>query len=139
MTRRSGFGLVELLIVVAIVGVLAALGAIGTRGLLERGRLSEALNSVEAQIGQARRLAKRLDRAVTFQITADGATWRTVVDGVAADIPGGAVVTSGVATISFDAPFGTYAGNDVEIDLAINGVAGTVVVTGVLARTVVLR
>ena len=141
IASRSGLSLLELLVVIGILGVLlAALTSVGLRGVLDRGRLSESINIVETRVGEARRLSKRLDRDVTFEITFESGSWQTVVDGTArGELPGRTNVTSGATAIDFNAPFGTYGGADVRIDLDVNGVKGTVVVTGVLARTVVLR
>lgn len=137
MNERRGFTLVELLVVIAIVGILGVGGTLGVQGLLDRGRLSEAINVVASDVEQARRLAKRLDRPVTFAIDQVDGEWRSIVDGTPRTL--GAEVVSGPVSFSLAPPFGTYGGADVVIDLAVRGSEASVAVTGVLARTVVQR
>lgn len=137
MTKRSGFSIIELLIVVAVVAILAAIAAIGSRALLNRGRLAEASATVERQVQDARRLAKREDRVIALEILDTGDGWGIRVDGVTTVLPGGVAVTSGAFDIDLDPPFGTYAGAPVDIVLNAGGDDTTVTVTGVLARTVV--
>lgn len=137
MRVRSAFSLTELLVVIALIGILALGGTLGVQGLFDRGRLSEAVNTVTSDVEQARRLAKRLDRAVVYSVNQVGGEWRSVVDGTERSI--GAEVTSGAMSVTLAPPFGTYAGGDVEIDLQVRGSQASVTVTGVLARTVVQR
>lgn len=139
MRTRPGFSLVELLIVIAIIGILAIGGILGARALLDRARLSQGLATVERQVSEARRLAKRLDRDVPLQVLAVDGTWQIVVDGRAVELPGAMTVTTGIVDIDLEAPFGTYSGTPFEVGLDIRGVTGTATVTGVLARTVVQR
>lgn len=135
--RRNGFSLTELLIVIAIIGVLVAVGAGGVRGLLDRGRLAEATNLIENQIQEARRLAKRLDQDVTITVTDDAGTWRIDVNGRVSTLPAGVTITPAAgATIVMNAPFGTYAGGDVVLEMAVGNATTDLVVTGVLARVV---
>jgi prepilin-type N-terminal cleavage/methylation domain-containing protein len=137
MIGRRGFTLAELLVVVAIVGILVALGSGFTRGFLDRGRLSEAVNLVTFQLEQGRRLAKRLDSEVTVVLAESGGTWTVAVNGVAKELgPGVSVTPTGGATLVLDPPFGTYAGNGVNFGIAVGGTTRNLTVTGVLARVV---
>ena len=134
---RRGISLTELLIVLAIIGILVAIGAGGVRALLDRGRLSEATNVIEGQIQEARRLAKRLDQDVTFTLAAASGIWEIDVNGRTSTLPAGvSIVPIGGATLVFDAPFGTYAGGDVAMEVAVGSASRDIVVTGVLARVV---
>lgn len=139
MRTRSGFSLIELLIVIAIIGILAIGGVLGARALLDRARLSQGLATVERQVSEARRLAKRLDRDVSFEIVQVDGRWQIAVDGRAVQLPGAMSVTTGTVDIDLEAPFGTYSGTQFDVGLDIRGVAATATVTGVLARTVVQR
>jgi prepilin-type N-terminal cleavage/methylation domain-containing protein len=134
---RSGVSLIELLLVIALIGILVALGAGGLRGLLDRGRLSEAINKVTTSVEEARRLAKRLDRDVVVAFAQQDGRWVVVVDGAARELA--ADVTSGSASVTFEPPFGTYGGAQLEVSLAVRDVAASVFVTGVLGKTVVRR
>ena len=138
MRLRAGFSLTELLIVLAIIGVVAAGAGLGL-GLLHRAQLTESLNVVETQLAQARRLAKRLDEDVTFEVYQNDGVWQVAVNGRAKALPASANVATGTVEVTLLAPFGTYDGSQFDIELAIRGVNATVTVTGVLARTVVTR
>lgn len=137
MRRRGGFTIIELLIVVAFVAILGAIAAIGSRALLNRGRLAEAASTVERQVQDARRLAKREDRTIALEVVAVGEDWGINVDGTTTVLPGGVDVSSGTVDLDLEPPFGTYAGAPVDIVLNAGGDSATVTVTGVLARTVV--
>jgi len=138
MPRQRGFSIVELLVVIAMVGVLAAIGSGVTRGLLDRGRLNEAVNTLRYQLQEGRRLAKRLDTDVTVSVTEVGGVWRIVVNGRAQELGQGVVVTPPVGGVglTLDAPFGTYAGDDLTIGMAVGGATTSLTVTGILTRVV---
>ncbi len=88
MTRpprgRCGFSLVELLAVMAIAGMVAALGAAGFRPLLDRLRLVAVCGEFRAALAQARNEAIRRGKRVDLEpVSAAGwsAGWRIVADG----------------------------------------------------------
>lgn len=137
VTRRVGFSLIELLIVIAVIGILVALVGVGSRGLLDRGRLSESVNHVTTAVEDARRRAKRLDTTVNLAIAQQDGEWVVSIDGVPRSL--GADVTSGAVAIALNPPFGTYAGAQLQVDLGVGSATASVFVTGVLAKTVVQR
>ena len=137
---RVGVGLVQLLVVVAIFGILVALGLGGIRGFLDRGRLAEAVTTIDRQVGDARRIAKRTDQPVTLRLDQQGTSVLVSRDGVqVASIDGAMLLAGGVTNVQFDPPFGTRTGADVGFEIGVGSVSAEVRVVGVLARTVVLR
>ena len=138
--RRNGFTLIELLVVVAIVGLLVALGVGGIRGFLDRGRLAEAVNTIDRHVGDARRIAKRTDQPVTLRLDQVGTSVSVSRDGEqVASIDGATLVAGGGTNVQFDPPFGTRGGADIGFEIAVGSVSAVVRVVGVLARTVVIR
>lgn len=138
MRRSSGFSIIELVLIAAVVSVLILAGGFGVRALLEASRLSEAITTVQTQTAEARRIAKRLDRTVELSIQGQDGVWSVIVDGRQHQLTG-VSVESGEIEIELDPPFGTYSGRDEVITLRIGNRTADVTITGVLARTVVSR
>jgi prepilin-type N-terminal cleavage/methylation domain-containing protein len=57
--KNSGFSLPELIAVIIIIGIIAALAAPNLLGLLSRYRVSDALGQIEGAIKESQRLAMR--------------------------------------------------------------------------------
>lgn len=132
--------MIQLLVVVAMIGILVALGVGGIRAFLDRGRLADAVTAVDRQIGDARRIAKRTDQPVTLRLDQVGRDIHVLRDGGrVATIQGATLLAGGSTDVQFDPPFGTRAGADVRLDIAVGATSAEVWVVGVLARTVVLR
>lgn len=132
--RSHGFTLVELLVVIAIVGILLSLAATGGKRFLDQARLRDALITLEHQVREGRRLAKTLDREISLEITNNGSEWQVITDGSPRSL--GAEANEEVV-LSFEAPFGTYSGDTKRIELTVGNATGSLLITGILARTVV--
>jgi type IV fimbrial biogenesis protein FimT len=86
---ERGFTLLELMIAVAVVGIVAAIGYPGMTAIISNGRLGGAANEMVATLQLARLEAVRLNRTVTVCRSVDGAScsagavwngWITIAD-----------------------------------------------------------
>ena len=132
--RSLGFTLVELLVVIAVLGVLLGLSAAGGKQFLDQARLRDALITLEHQVREGRRLAKTLDRDISLEIANNGTEWQVITDDVPRSL--GAIANDEVI-LSLEAPFGTYSGDTKRIELRVGNARGSVLITGILAKTVV--
>lgn len=81
--RQSGFTIVELMIVVTLIGILAAVAVPGFRGLIESNRLTSAANSVIGILNYARSEAVR--RGERVQVLPVGGSYNNGLQVVLAD------------------------------------------------------
>ena len=72
--RTAGFTLVELMVVVAVLGVLAVVAAPGMQGLIRGYRLSSAAGELNSTLQLARSEAIRRNAAVTVCPSSNGST-----------------------------------------------------------------
>ena len=144
--RRSGFTMVEILIVIAVIGLLAAIGAVASRGPLDRARVNNAVTTVQNVVSSARRQAKRTDVDIKVEVSSGSGRGKVVVGPDATFsttaettwLPSRVDVTNG-ATLVFAAPFGTYSGTPATIKLAGGKASATMIVAGILAQMVVKK
>ena len=79
--RSSGFTLVELMVSVAVLGVLLVMGVPSLRGVIENGRIRTAGESMKYGLALARSEAVRLNTPVEFVNEAGGWQVLRVIDG----------------------------------------------------------
>lgn len=110
--NRQGFTLLELLVVMAILGILLALANMSYAGFVQSSRVKEASIFVAQRLARAQTQAKRENRRWSFQIV-NASTFRTgPVAGTLMDValPLGtqfsAATVTAAATLSYDPPYG---------------------------------
>jgi prepilin-type N-terminal cleavage/methylation domain-containing protein len=74
MVGRRGFSLLELMTVLAIIGVMAALAGPNIRESVLRANAGAVFNDVEAYIMRARNTARRINMCLKLQVLAGGDT-----------------------------------------------------------------
>lgn len=70
--RRGGFTLVEIMIVIAIVGIVALIAASNFRGMMDKYRVEDETKLMFADLMDARGRAMQRNRVFFVQITTDG-------------------------------------------------------------------
>lgn len=101
--RKSGFTLLEILVVLAIVGILAGIFGVNYVQSIRRANLNEAAVNVAATLTRARSLAQRssTDQAVSWTATTLTAGTQSLT------IPNGARIATAAATgYTYTAPYG---------------------------------
>lgn len=135
----SGFSLLELLIVLAILTTVAGLTIPAMRGTLDRGRLVSGAKDVQAALGKARSLAVRESGAVQFRYQLGGR--RFVIELVEPPTSRPIIVLDDARTVSENTPdnpgttsgSGTpFADNERLRDTDIRGKAGRLLREGLL-------
>lgn len=112
MQLRSGFSLVELLIVMAVLAAVAGLVLPSLRGPLDKSRLTGAAKELRASLAKARALAIRESRQVAFRYEIGGDRYiierasgpANAMITVLEDSSGATTTPSGLTTESADAP-----------------------------------
>ncbi|GAO74752.1 Tfp pilus assembly protein FimT/FimU [Meiothermus ruber] len=119
LPRRSGLTLVEILVVMAILGVLLAIASVNLNGARQRALVREAAASVATALLQARSEAQRYNSNVVVRLEVDGSvfTITQVRNGTLVSrtvrLPAGTVAfvpAGGPNTLTYRAPFGVLEG-----------------------------
>jgi type II secretion system protein H len=106
--KRKGFSLIEILVVLAVLGILLGIGGLFLNSAVQRQRLNEATRTLGETLRQVSENAVTKSQIVTATVTATGITW-TNEDNVtkSASLPHNATIagfgtTTLPATISFN-------------------------------------
>lgn len=119
LAQRLGLTFVEMLVVMAILGVLLAIASVNLNGARQRALVREAAASVATALLQARSEAQRYNSSVVIALEAGGTSFtitqlrngtpfvRTIrlPEGTIAQVPSG-----GATTITYQAPLGVLEG-----------------------------
>ena len=96
--NRKGFSLLELLLVLAVVGILAALGFSSLINAQRRAQLQEAQTLVVAELQRARSSAQRENTSQTVAWTADAVNGRRFGSGI--------TLVTEPGSVTYSAPYG---------------------------------
>lgn len=92
--RQAGFSLVELVVVVAIIGIAASIGAPSYRAWIQNTKIRTATESIFNGVQKARAEALMRNTPVKFTLGANSAwTVQCVTAALCPDLPGGVVET----------------------------------------------
>lgn len=73
MNRQLGFNIIELMVTIAILGVLLGVGVPGMQALIQNNRLTSQINLLSTSLSQARSEAIKLNDRVLVCVSTDGA------------------------------------------------------------------
>jgi prepilin-type N-terminal cleavage/methylation domain-containing protein len=116
----SGFTLVELLIVLAIVGILLVVIIVNAAGEVRRNALREAASIVLQQTSRARDAALRTSRDQVLSWTPTSITMSSTVDTKTFPLPKGIKIITPSSVTSYQAPWGelqTSTGGSLRLEL----------------------
>lgn len=103
--RKNGFTLLEILVVLAVIGILAGIFGVNYAQSIRRANLNEAAVNVAATLSRARSLAQRssTDQAVSWTATTLTAGTQSLT------LPNGArIATAAASGYAYTAPYGEF-------------------------------
>jgi prepilin-type N-terminal cleavage/methylation domain-containing protein len=123
--RRAGFTLLEILIVLAVLGIVFSIGFVNLRGWVLSNSLQEGASQVGADLERLRSSAWRNNTDGILRVGAGGSSYTLILSGSSSvqTLPSGVSVSAGsTGDITYTAPYGEL-GEATSRELTLN-VAG---------------
>ncbi|GHG41249.1 pili assembly chaperone [Deinococcus indicus] len=116
--REQGFTLLELLVVMALIGIVAAMAGQSFLGAVRTNQLRDASAQLSADFEQVRSSTFRYNRNATLRITGAD-TYELTTNGVKTtrNLPNGVTVTPINASVTYNAPYSLLSTPPVTLEL----------------------
>ncbi|ACO45511.1 prepilin-type N-terminal cleavage/methylation domain-containing protein [Deinococcus deserti] len=121
--RRAGFTLIEVLVVIAMIGILSVIGAGSYSRWLANNDVQLAAATLTQRIQEARTLAKRGTANVVLTTVADSATFTS--NGKTYSVPAATIKTA--QTLTFQPPYGVLSNPTYPIDVTVQSTRNSAV------------
>ena len=127
---KRGFTLLEVLLVIALVGILSAVGFTSLSGARQRAQLVEAQTLVTVELERSRASARRTERDALVQWTPRSINGKALKEGF--------TISTAPGSFSYTAPHGrTTLGEGLELELSdARGRTAKVAVIGVTGKII---
>jgi prepilin-type N-terminal cleavage/methylation domain-containing protein len=149
MQTRLGFTFIEILIVLAVLGLITSLATVNLQGLRERSGVRQAATDYAVILRQARTLAQRYNANVSVQLTglsggfASGYSLTQVRSSGSVTqtytLPGGvrakAATSGGETTLIYQAPYGEVVSSGLSISFESTRTSSIAVTVGAVGLT----
>ncbi|MFC4426778.1 pilus assembly FimT family protein [Deinococcus navajonensis] len=121
--RTAGFTLLEILIVVAVIGILSSIGAVSYSRWIANNDAQLAAATLTQRIQEARTLAKRGTTNVVLSTVADSTTFTS--NGRTYSVQAATIKTA--QTLTFQPPYGVLSNTTYPIDVTVQSTRNSTV------------
>lgn len=143
MRRASGVTLVEMLIVLAIIGVICTIGYVNMRSWVLSNRVREAASQVTTDLERLRSNAWKTSADRTLTLGTGGTSYTLNLNGVPSSVtlPHGArmaLVNGSGSVLTYTAPYGEYQATSRTITVTVPGASktATLYIVGVTGKVI---
>lgn len=134
---KKGFSVVELMVVLAVLGILLAVGSVNLVAYQRRLSVKQAMTQLATDLNKARMDARRLNKTIEFVASAGGSSYEVGPVGgrFAKSLPDGVSFNQGMS-VSFAPPYGLVSAPNAALEISGNSHSGQVSLVGILGKVV---